>query len=118
MLVENNYEKSVLKEFEKALKLMTIPILLLILVPLILWVSSMYMLSDWNKFIPFFIANGILIVGYVLFLIYGKSIGGHDEYGLGFFFRLVVCLLTHVLVVFIFAIIKNRQLRKQTPFVF
>ena len=87
-------------------------ILLIILVPLILWISSIYMLSEWNKFKIFFVTNGILIVAYVLVLIYGKSIWGHDEYGLGFLYRLVVCLLAHVLIVFVFAIIKNRQMKK------
>ncbi len=87
-------------------------ILLIILISLILWISSIYMLSDWNKFKAFFVANGILIAAYVLFLIYGKSIWGHDEYGLGFLFRLAICLMTHVLIVFVFAIVKNRQLKK------
>ncbi|AXT59290.1 hypothetical protein D1816_02645 [Aquimarina sp. AD10] len=87
-------------------------ILLIILVPLILWISSIYMLSDWNKFKSFFVTNGILIIAYVLFLICGKSIWEHDEYGLGFLFRLAVSLLVHVLIVFVFAIIKNRQLKK------
>ena len=87
-------------------------ILLIILVPIIIWIASMNMLSGWEKFNKFFIANGILIIAYVGFLIYGKSIWGHDEYGLGFLFRLAICLLTHVLIVFVFAIVKNRQLKK------
>jgi hypothetical protein len=87
-------------------------ILLIILVPIIIWIASIYMLSGWEKFNKFFIANGILIIVYVGFLIYGKSIWGHDEYGLGFLFRLAFCLLTHVLIVFVFAVVKNRQLKK------
>ena len=87
-------------------------IILIILVPIIIWIASIYMLSGWEKFNKFFIVNGILIIAYVGFLIYGKSFWGHDEYGLGFLFRLGLCLLTHVLIVFVFAIIKSRQLKK------
>ena len=87
-------------------------ILLIILVPIIIWIASIYMLLGWGKFDKFFIANGILIIAYVGFLIYGKSIWGHDEYGLGFLFRLAICLLTHVLIIFVFAVVKNRQLKK------
>lgn len=86
-------------------------LLLIILIPIVLWIASIYMLSGWEKFNTFFIANGILIIAYVGFLIYGKSIWGHDEYGLGFLSRLAICLLTHVLIVFIFAVVKNRQLK-------
>ncbi|WP_299137097.1 hypothetical protein [uncultured Tenacibaculum sp.] len=87
-------------------------ILLIILVPIIIWIISIYMLSGWERLNKFFIANGILIIAYVGFLIYGNSIGGHDEYGLGLLFRLAICLLTHVLIVFVFAVVKNRQLKK------
>ena len=87
-------------------------ILLIILIPIIIWIASIYMLSDWDKLNRFFIANGILIVAYIGILIYGKSIWPHDEYGLGFLYRLAICLLSHVLIVFVFAIIKNRQLKK------
>lgn len=67
------------------------------------------MLLDWGGFLKFFIANGILVLAYVGILIYGKSIWEHDEYGLGFLVRLGVCLNTHVLIVFIFAIFKNKS---------
>ncbi|WP_299212656.1 hypothetical protein [uncultured Aquimarina sp.] len=87
-------------------------LLLIILVPIVIWIASIYMLSGWEKFNKFFIINGILIIAYVGFLIYGKSIWEHDEYGLGFLFRLAICLLTHVLIVFVFAVVKNRQLKK------
>ncbi len=87
-------------------------ILLIILIPIAIWIASIYMLSGWEKFNKFFITNGILIIAYVGFLNYGKSIWGHDEYGLGFLVRLAICLLTHVLIVFAFAVIKNRQLKK------
>jgi hypothetical protein len=87
-------------------------ILLIILIPIILWISSIYMLSNWVKFKVFFIANGILIITYVGILIYWKSLWRNDAYGLGLLFRLAVCLLTHVLIVFIFALIKRQQLKK------
>lgn len=85
--------------------------LLIIIIPIIILAASIYMLYDWKNFTKFFIANGILIVGYVGFLIYGKFIWGHNEYGLGFLFRLTLGLLAHVLIVFVFALIKNRQLK-------
>ncbi|SHJ45480.1 hypothetical protein [Pseudozobellia thermophila] len=87
-------------------------LLLIILIPIIIWIASIYMLTGWDKFNVFFIANGILISVYVCALIFGKSIWPHDEYGLGFLYRLAICLLSHVLIVFVFAIIKNRQLKK------
>jgi len=86
--------------------------ILIILVPISIWIVSIYMLSGWEKFNTFFIVNAILIIAYTGFLIYGKSIWGHDEYGLGFLARLAICLLTHVLIVFVFAVVKNRQLKK------
>jgi len=87
-------------------------IIAIILIPIALWLSSMYLLKDWNKFATFFGANLILIVIYTAFLIYGKSIWGHDEYGLGFLSRLVVCLLSHVVIVLIFALFKRRHLKR------
>jgi len=87
-------------------------ILMSIVIVIIIWFASIYMLSGWEKFKTFFIANGVLIIGYVGFLVFGNAIWGHDEYGLGFLFRLPAFLLTHVLVVFVFAVIKYRQLKK------
>ena len=87
-------------------------LLLILLVPMVLWIWSIYLLSNWDKFRVFFIANGILIIAYVAFLIYGKSIWGHDEYGLGFLLRLATFLLSHVVIVFIFALIKKQRLKE------
>jgi len=87
-------------------------IILLIFMPIILWISSIYLLSDWDKFWAFFIANGILIIAYVVFLIFVKSIWRQDAYGLGMLYRLSICLLSHVLIVFVFTIFKRRHLKK------
>ncbi|GGG47377.1 hypothetical protein GCM10010976_18480 [Bizionia arctica] len=87
-------------------------ILLIILIPIILWISSAYMLSNWIKFKIFFIANALLVITYVGIIIYGKTvIWEHDEYGLGMLFRLAFCLISHVLIVFIFALFKRRQIK-------
>jgi hypothetical protein len=91
-------------------------ILLILFIPIIMWIASIYLLSDWSKFKPFFIANAFLLITYVGIIIYGKTnIWEHDEYGLGMLFRLSICLLTHVLIVFVFAVIKYRQLKKLLP---
>ncbi|RZS91999.1 hypothetical protein EV197_3107 [Aquimarina brevivitae] len=87
-------------------------ILIIIFIPIIIWIVSIYLLLGWDKFNNFFIINGILVIAYVGLLVCGKSIWDHDEYGLGFLFRLAICLLTHVLIVFVFAVFKNRQLKK------
>jgi len=87
----------------------------LLLIPLtviVFWFASIYMLLSWDKFNKFLLANTILVIAYVGLLIFGKSFWGHDEYGLEFLFRLAVCLLIHVLIVFVFAITKYRQLKK------
>jgi len=90
-------------------------LLLIIQIPIIIWIASIYMLSDWNKFKLFFIANAISVFTYIGIIIYGKTtIWEHDEYGLGMLFRLSICLMSHVLIVFIFAIFKRRQLKKNT----
>lgn len=94
------------------IRLNKLELLLIILIPIVIWIASIYMLAGWEKFNKFFIINGILIIAYVGFLIYGKSILGHDEYGLGLLNRLSICLLIHVLIVFVFAVVKNRQLKK------
>lgn len=86
--------------------------LLLTISVIIIWISSIYMLLKWDKFNSFFIANGILLIIYTGILIYFKSIWGQDGYGLGLLFRIIKCLMIHVLIVFVFAIIKNRQLKK------
>ena len=87
-------------------------ILLIILIPIILWISSAYMLSNWIKFKLFFISNALLVITYVGIIIYGKTaIWEHDEYGLGMLFRLAFCLIFHVLIVFIFALFKRRQIK-------
>ena len=89
-------------------------IIFIIIITLALWLSSIYMLSDWNKFKTFSLFNGILIVTYLGFLIYSKEIAiwGHDEYGLGLLFRSAICLFTHILIVFVFALIKRQQHKK------
>lgn len=84
---------------------------LILIIPVILWISSIYLLLSWNKFVIFFVLNGLILVAYVWILNFGKSIFGHDEYGLGFLLRLIFCLLLHVLIVFVFAIIKHRRLK-------
>lgn len=86
-------------------------IILLVTLLLCLWLSSIYMLSGWKKFKYFFVTNLILITIYWSVLIYGTSIWGHDEYGLGFMYRLSICILIHVISVFIFALIKRKQLK-------
>jgi len=88
-------------------------ILLVIFIPIILWIASIYMLYEWRKFKPFFIANAILLIVYLTIIIYGNStFWKPDVYGLGMLFRLSVCLISHVLIVFVFAIIKRQKLKK------
>ena len=84
-------------------------IILTFLTIIILWFSSIYMLSNWKGFKNFLFINGILIIAYVVFITNEKNIFGHDEYGLGLIYRLSLCLLSHVIIVFLFALFKKMK---------
>jgi hypothetical protein len=87
-------------------------LILIFLIPFILWILSLVLLSSWDSFFKFAIWNAIIIILYVCLIIYGgSSIFGHDEYGLGKFSLLIFCIISHTLIVFIFAIYKNYKLR-------
>lgn len=78
-------------------------LILLFLIPSFLWTLNLVLLSSWNL---------IIIILYVCFIIYrGISTLEHDEYSLGKFSLLIFCILSHILIVFIFALYKNYKLR-------
>jgi len=87
-------------------------VILIIYTLIIIWIASIFMLSDWRKLKLFFTANAFLLITYVGIIIYGNSTFWEpDAYGLGMIFRLSICLISHVLLVFIFAIIKRQKIK-------
>jgi hypothetical protein len=87
-------------------------ITLIILIPLALWMISLYWLYSWSKFWMFFGINLMLFIAYMTWL--GQSeltFLGHDEYGIRQMFLIAIILFGHVIAGFIFAIIKRRQLK-------
>ncbi|CAI8281831.1 MAG: Uncharacterised protein [Polaribacter sp. SA4-10] len=87
-------------------------LILLLIIPVFLWVFSLVLLSIWTHFLRFIIWNIILILFYFCTEIYlGNYIWGHDPYGIGTFFRLAFCLITHTVIGFLFALYRNYKLR-------
>ena len=82
-----------------------------------LWLFSIYLLSYWKYVYWYAFFNLLLIVVYYSIIVYGgKYIWGHDEYGLGTFFKLILGLIIHVLIGFIFALYKSFALRNAKRF--
>ena len=89
---------------------MTVFILLLIVIPLATWISSIYLLSKWTKFKYFFLINLIILLSYLSIIIIGKNtFWSTDPYGLGTLFRLAICIFSHIIIVFIFALIMRKK---------
>tara|TARA_R110002126_G_scaffold39767_2_gene117592 strand:- start:4178 stop:4471 length:294 start_codon:yes stop_codon:yes gene_type:complete len=79
----------------------------------ILWIFSVYLLSYWKYVYWYAFFNIILIVIYFSVNILGKDyFWGHDEYGLGVFFRLMISVVFHTILGFIFSIYKSYTLRE------
>lgn len=86
-------------------------IALIILIPLGLWMISLYWLSRWTKFRTFFIINLIILIGYLTWLTQSKlDFLGTDPYGLGQLFLIASVILGHIIAGFIFAFFKRRQI--------
>jgi hypothetical protein len=82
------------------------------MIPLGLWIISVYWLSIWTKFWTFFVVNLIILVGYLTWLTQSElDFLGTDPYGLGQLFLIVSVVLGHVLSGFLFAFFKRRQLK-------
>ena len=94
-------------------------ILLMPILALALWVWSIYLLRGWKNFWTYFTINLLLVVGYIIYILYGKlPFLGHDEYGLGRLFMLFVLPIGHALLGSIIALIikwkitnANKELR-------
>jgi len=87
-------------------------IALILMIPLGLWIISLYWLSKWAKFWTFFLINLVLLISYMTWLTKSElNFLGHDEYGLGRLFLIVGVVLGHVIAGFVFAIFKHRQLK-------
>lgn len=77
---------------------------LLILGPL-LWILSLVLLKSWRYFWLYFLANLIVLVGYLAILSTSSlAYFGHDEYGLGRLLILVAAVMMHTLLGFFFAL--------------
>lgn len=88
-------------------------LILLLIFPFILWAFTLVLLSNWKYFLKFLILNIFLVIVYFCIIIYkGNYIFGHDEYGLKVFISLFICIITHILIGFIFAVYQNYKLRK------
>lgn len=86
-------------------------ILLIIMIPFVLWIISLYWLSRWTKFWAFFIFNFILLMGYTAFLSISKlEIIGTDPYGLRRLIFIAIVIIGHIISEFIFALLKRKQI--------
>ena len=87
-------------------------IALILMIPIGLWMLSLYWLSKWAKFWTFFLINLVLVFLYMTWLTQSElKFLGHDEYGLGRLFLIVEVLIGHIIAGFIFVIFKRRQLK-------
>ncbi len=81
------------------------------MIPLGLWMISLYWLSRWTKYWTFFLINLLLLFSYMTWLTQSKLDFLGDPYGLGQFFLIPIIIIGHILAGFIFAFFKRRQLR-------
>ncbi|RAK65859.1 hypothetical protein [Hymenobacter edaphi] len=76
---------------------------MLLLLPL-LWILTLYLLSDWPHFRRFLWFNRLLLLGYVVVLLGTEwQSFGHDEYGLGKLLLALLVLIAHVVSGVVFA---------------
>lgn len=88
---------------------MTIFIIILFM---FIWFISLFLLSYWKYFYKFLLINAIIVILYYVIIVYGKNyFWGSDPYGLGMFLRLVLTVICHTIIIFIFSIYKSFQLR-------
>lgn len=87
---------------------------LLILGPL-LWIFSLVLLKSWRYFWLYFVANLVLLVGYLAILSTSPlSYFGHDEYGLRRLLILMAAVMVHTMLGFFFALgFEFRQRRRR-----
>ncbi|PIQ20020.1 MAG: hypothetical protein COW65_17365 [Cytophagales bacterium CG18_big_fil_WC_8_21_14_2_50_42_9] len=87
-------------------------IALFILIPLGLWLLSIYWLSKWTRFWTFFLLNLILFLAYLALLTkFGHELLGVDPYGLSQLFLILLVIIGHILAGFIFAFFKRKHLK-------
>ncbi|MEQ9309836.1 MAG: hypothetical protein RLN90_10305 [Balneolaceae bacterium] len=71
----------------------------------ILWLVSIYLLSDWEHVWKFAAINFSVIVLYTVILLFSNIIDlGHDEYGLKRLGTFALTVSTHILLGFLFAV--------------
>ena len=86
---------------------------LIFIVPGILWYISISLLSKWKYFKQFFVVNGILVLAYSLYLIYGNlPFIGHDEYGLQRMGYIIIVPIIHVAIGFFTALVIRWKSKK------
>jgi hypothetical protein len=84
---------------------MEIILAIIVLSSPLLWIISLVVLSNWKHFWKFFFANLFILVGYVYILFFTKVVNQeHDEYGLKVLGTVLLTILTHILLGFLFAI--------------
>ena len=84
-------------------------LILIIILSIFFWITSIYWLLKWEKFWQFFLINLLVLISYIT-LITNFDFFGVDPYGLNRFFLLIFSITFHVLVVFIFAFFKKKKL--------
>ena len=88
--------------------------ILTIVVAGILWIISIRLLLKWKHFRLFLVINGILVLTYSYYLMYGSpSLIGHDEYGLQRVFYLLLFPILHIVVCFFIALGIRKQLNNR-----
>jgi carbon starvation protein CstA len=85
----------------------------LLLAAPVLWLGSLLLLKSWRRFWPFFGLNAGLLAAYLYVLGSTNLIDyGHDEYGLGRLFAMLMAVVLHVLLGFVFAVGFRLQQRR------
>lgn len=79
--------------------------LFLLLASPALWLVSLFLLMDWRRFWRFFLLNLLVLIGYLWVLSSPTLVSfGHDEYGLGWLFAVLMAVVLHVVLGFGFAV--------------
>ncbi len=88
------------------------PILILIVI-ILLCLMSIYLLRKWQRFWLFIGVNLLILLAYTIYLIYGKlSFLGSDEHSLGRLSLFITVPIVHVVITFVFALVKHFQMKK------
>ncbi len=83
--------------------------LFLLFLPFLLMLLSFYMLRFWKHMILFALLNFVILVAYVV--VFKLTNVEPDAFAANFFGRVLTANIIHAGLVFVFAILKKRQMR-------